>query len=145
MAITNDDLERVRNQLEMKINSVSVEHVHLVQAIGSYSERFTAVDARFDAVDHRLDAVDHRLDALSADFERRFDVLSADVDRRFEAMTADMNRRFDDVRSDIARLDTRLDRLDSKMDSRFNVQTVLMTTLGVLVLFGEPIRELLGF
>ena len=95
MAITNDDLERVRNQLEMKINSVSVEHVHLVQAIGSYSERFTAVDARFDAVDHRLDAVDHRLDALSADFERRFDVLSADVDRRFEAMTADMNRRFE--------------------------------------------------
>ena len=71
--------------------------------------------------------------------------MTADIDRRFEAMTADMNRRFDDVRSDIARLDTRLDRLDSKMDSRFNVQTVLMTTLGVLVLFGEPIRELLGF
>ena len=42
MAITNDDLERVRHQLELKINSVSVEHVHLVQAIGSYGERFTA-------------------------------------------------------------------------------------------------------
>ena len=39
MAITNDDLERVRNQLEMKINSARVEHVHLVQAIGSYGEQ----------------------------------------------------------------------------------------------------------
>ena len=116
MAITNDDLERVRYQLELKINSVSVEHVHLVQAIGSYGERFTAVDARFDAVDLRLDA-----------------------------MSADMDRRFSDVRRDIERVDRRLDKLDSKMDNRFNVQTVLMTTLGVLVLFGEPIRQLLGF
>ena len=127
MAITNDDLERVRYQLELKINSVSVEHVHLVQAIGSYGERFTAVDARFDAIDARLDA------------------MSADMDRRFDAMTADIDRRFSDVRRDIERVDRRLDKLDSKMDNRFNVQTVLMTTLGVLVLFGEPIRQLLGF
>ena len=138
MAITNDDLERVRYQLELKINSVSVEHVHLVQAIGSYGERFTAVDARFDAVDTRLDA-------MSADIDRRFDAMSADIDRRFDAMTADIDRRFSDVRRDIERVDRRLDKLDSKMDNRFNVQTVLMTTLGVLVLFGEPIRQLLGF
>lgn len=38
----------------------------------------------------------------------------------------------------------RIDRLDSKLDARFNVQTVLMTVLGVLVLFGDPIRSALG-
>jgi len=127
MAVTNDDLERVRNHLETKINSVSVEHVHLVQAIGSYSERFTAVDRQFDAVDQCLDA------------------LSADVDRRFGGVTADMDRRFGGVTADIARLDDRIDRLDTKLDARFNVQTVLMTVLGVLILFGDSIRPLLGF
>jgi len=137
VAVTNDDLERVRNHLETKINSVSVEHVHLVQAIASYSERFTAVDARFDAVDHRLDA------------------LSADMDRRFESATADMNRRFDDVRSDINRLDgridrldtnlnARIDRLDTKLDARFNLQTAMMAALGIIVLFGDSIRAILG-
>ena len=29
-SITNDDLERVRHQLELKINSVSVEHVQTI-------------------------------------------------------------------------------------------------------------------
>lgn len=151
MAITNDDLERVRHQLELKINSVSVEHVHLVQAIGSYGERFTAVDHRLDRVDRRLDGIDQRIDALSADMDRRFDALSADMDRRLGTMSDDidrrfagMDRRFDDVRNDSARLDRRIDRLDDKLDARFNVQTFLMAVLGVLVLFGDTIRELIG-
>ena len=126
MAVTNDDLERVRFQLEAKINSVNVDHVNMAQAIGSYGERFTALD-------RQLDATDLRIDALSADMDRRFDTLSAEMDRRFS-----------DVRSDIARLDGRLDRLDAKLDARFNVQTVLMTVLGVLVLFGDSIRTLIG-
>ena len=54
------------------------------------------------------------------------------------------DRRFDDVRRDISRLDARIDRLDDKLDTRFNVQTVLMGVLGVLVLFGDTIRELIG-
>ncbi len=137
MAITNEDLERVRQQLELKINSVNVEHMHLVQAVGSYGERFTAVD-------RRLEGIDFRLDALSADMDRRFDGLSADMDRRFEDVRADIARldgRIDRLES---RMETRIDRLDTKLDARFNVQTVLMTVLGVLILFGDPVRELLG-
>ncbi len=144
MAITQAELDRVRLELETKITTVTVEHVSMAQAIGSYGERFTGVEAR-------MDAFEFRLDALAADMDRRFDSLAADMDRRFNAMTADMDRRFTDVdrrftdvRADIARLDDRIDRLDSKLDMRFNVQTVLMTVLGVLILFGDPIRGALG-
>lgn len=144
MAVTNEELARVRAELEMKINSVSVEHVHLVQALGSYTERFTAVDVQLEALSLRMDALSAERDRRFGDVDRRFDALSADMDRRFDAVSADMDRRFADVRSDIARLDSRIDRLDSKLDARFNVQTVLMTVLGILVLFGDPIRGALG-
>ncbi len=155
MAITQAELDRVRLELETKITTVTVEHVKMSQAIGSYGERFTGVEAR-------MDAFDFRLDALSADIDRRFDA----VDRRFDLMAADIDRRFTDVRSDLARINSRIDRLDakldaqgerleakldaqgerfdSKLDARFNAQTVLVTVLGVLVLFGEPIRSALG-
>lgn len=129
MAITQAELDRARLELETKITSVTVEHVSMAQAIGSYGERFNGLEARFTGVEARIDAVDFRLDALSADMDRRFDAV---------------DRRFDDVRADIGRLDSRIDRLDSKLDARFNVQTVLMTSLGVLVLFGDPIRGALG-
>ncbi len=39
MAITNDDLERMRIEFETKINSVTLENVSMAQAIGSYIER----------------------------------------------------------------------------------------------------------
>jgi hypothetical protein len=144
MAITQAELDRVRLELETKITTVTVEHVSMAQAIGSYGERFNGVEAR-------IDAVGFRLDALSADMDRRFDA----VDRRFDAVAADMDRRFNavdrrfdslsaDMKAGIGRLDSRIDRLDSKLDARFNVQTVLMTVLGVLVLFGDPIRSALG-
>ncbi|MDW3180003.1 MAG: hypothetical protein R8J94_21695 [Acidimicrobiia bacterium] len=144
MAITQAELDRVRLELETKITTVTVEHVSMAQAIGSYGERFNGIEARIDAVDFRIDAlsadIDRRFDALSSDLDRRFD----GVDKRFDAIASDMDRRFTDVRSDISRLDARIDRLDSKLDARFNVQTVLMTVLGVLVLFGDPIRSALG-
>jgi hypothetical protein len=133
MAITQAELDRVRLELETKITSVTVEHVSMAQAIGSYGERFTGVEARFTAVEARFDAVDFRIDALAAD-----------MDRRFDSLTNEMDRRFTDVRGDIARLDTRIDRLDSKLDARFNVQTVLMTVLGVMILFGDSLRTALG-
>lgn len=134
MAATNEDLERLQRRLESKINSVSVDHVNMAQAIGSYGERFTGIEAR-------IDAIDLRLDALSADMDRRFDNITADMDRRFNYV----DQRFSDVRADIARLDGRIDRIDSKLDARFNIQTALTTALGVLILFGDPIREMLGF
>lgn len=166
MAVTNEDLERVRNELEAKINSVNVDHVNMAQAIGSYGERFTAVD-------RQLDATDFRIDALSADMDRRFDMLSADMDRRFSDVRSDVARldgRIDRLESkldagldrldskfdagldrvdskfeaNIKRLDANIHRLDVKLDARFNVQTVLMTVLGVLVLFGDSIRSLIG-
>lgn len=144
MVITQAELDRVRLELETKITTVTVEHVSMAQAIGSYGERFNGIEARIDAVDFRIDAlsadIDRRFDALSSDLDRRFD----GVDKRFDAIASDMDRRFTDVRSDISRLDARIDRLDSKLDARFNVQTVLMTVLGVLVLFGDPIRSALG-
>lgn len=133
MAITQAELDRVRLELETKITSVTVEHVSMAQAIGSYGERFTGVEAR-------MDAFEFRLDALAAEMDRRF----GEVDRRFDSLNKEMDRRFTDVRGDIARLDTRMDRLDSKLDARFNVQTVLMTVLGVLILFGDSLRSVLG-
>jgi len=133
MAITQAELDRVRLELETKITSVTVEHVSMAQAIGSYGERFTGVEAR-------MDAFEFRLDALAAEMDRRF----GEVDRRFDSLNKEMDRRYTDVRGDIARLDTRMDRLDSKLDARFNVQTVLMTVLGVLILFGDSLRSVLG-
>lgn len=155
MAITQAELDRVRLHLETKITSVTVEHVSMAQAIGSYGERFTGVEARIDAVNLRLDAlsadIDRRFDAIAADMDRRFSTIAADTERAFSAVSADMDRRFDavdrrftDVQADIGRLDARIDRLDSKLDARFNIQTLLMTVLGMLVLFGESLRAILG-
>lgn len=155
MAITNEDLERVKNQLEIKIHSVSVDHVNMAQAIGSYAERFNGVEERFKGVDARLDTIDLRLDALSADFDRRFEAQAAEIDRRFKALDARFDAfdgrsdgRFDRMESNFHRLEQRMerrtDRLDDKLDARFNVQTVLMMLLGILVLFGDVIRPLIG-
>ena len=118
MAITPAELDRVRLELETKITSVTVDHVSMAQAIGSYGERFTGIEARFNGVEARFSGVEARIDA---------------VDLRLDALTAD-----------ISRLEGRIDRMDSKLDARFNAQTVLMTVLGVLVLFGDPIRSALG-
>ncbi|RZV42602.1 MAG: hypothetical protein EX269_14625 [Acidimicrobiales bacterium] len=136
MAITQADLDLLRNELDTRITGVTVEHVSMAQAIGSYGERFTAMDARFDAIDARFEAIDMRLDFLSQDIDRRFEA----VDRRFEAV----DRRFDDVYRRLDTIDMRLDKLDAKIDNRFGWQTVFMAVLGVLVLFGDVIRAAAG-
>lgn len=50
----------------------------------------------------------------------------------------------DVIGADIDRLDA-FDRLEAKIDARFNAHAAYTVLLGVLVLFGDPIRELLGF
>ena len=136
MALTEDDLAQLRNEFETRLATVNVDQMKAATAIGAYGERFTAVDAHFDAVHARLDA-------LSADVDRRFD----EMDRRFE----EMDRRFGLVDSRFEGLDQRLDRvedrlstIETKLDSRFGWQTFMFGVLGLLVLFGDSVRPLLG-
>ncbi len=136
MAITPAELELVRNELDARITAVTVEHVSMAQAIGSYSERFTALDARFDAMDSRIDAVELRLDFVVQDMERRF----TEVDRRFDGV----DRRLDALDRRMERLEDRMVTLDRKIDLRFGWQTFLMAGLAVLVLFDDAITTALG-
>ena len=136
MALTEKDLAQLRNELETRLATVTVDQMKAATAIGAYGERFTAVDAQFVAVHARLDG-------LSADVDRRFD----EIDRRFELM----DRRFDEIDRRFHRIDDRLDRfesrlesLESKLDSRFGWQTFMMAVLGFLILFGDTVRPLLG-
>ena len=141
------EFELLRNELDTKITAVTVENVKMSQAIGSYGERFAAVEARFDTVDARFDAVEQRIDAT----DMRLDYLSQDMDRRFEAV----DRRFDGVDRQIASLaketdrrfnaiDRRMEKIEEKLDSRFGWQTFLMFVLGALILFDDTIRPLIG-
>jgi len=115
MAISQNDLDLVRNEFETKLATVSLDQMKAATAISAYGERFTAVDARLDSLEIRLDAI------------------SRDVDRRFDQV----ERRLD-------RLEDRVDSLHDKLDSRFGWQTVMFALLGILVLFGDSIRPLVG-
>lgn len=134
------DFELLRKELETKIAAVTVENVKMSQAVGSYGERFTGIEAR-------MDATDMRLDYLSQDMDRRFD----EIGRRFEQVDG----RFDRVDRQIAALaettdrrfnaaDRRMERIEDKLDSRFGWQTFFMFVLGLLILFGDTIRPLMG-
>lgn len=129
MALTENDLAQLRNELETRLATVTVDQMKAASAIGAYGERFTAVDAQFAAVDAQFVAVHARLDGLSADLDRRFE----EVDRRFEQV----DRRLD-------RIDDRLGGIESKLDTRFGWQTFLLAVLGFLILFGDSVRPLLG-
>ncbi|MBT8239973.1 MAG: hypothetical protein KJN63_01950 [Acidimicrobiia bacterium] len=136
MAITQADLDQLRNEFDAKLATVTLEHVNTATAIGAYGERFNGVDAqlaaidiRFDAVDRRFDEIDRRLDRMDDRFER--------MDYRFDRM----DERFDRMDS---RIDGRFVRLEQKIDNRFGWQTVMFTAIGLLTLFGDPVRAALG-
>jgi flagellar capping protein FliD len=122
MAITQSDLDQLRNEFDAKLARVTVESMNSATAIGAYGERFNAVDARFNAVDAQFAAVDARFSSLEAQMDTRF----SDIDRRLD------------------RIDGRSDRLEAKLDNRFGWQTVMFTALGLLTLFGDAIRGAIG-
>ena len=66
------------------------------------------------------------------------------MNRHFEGVTADTDPGFTGLRDDFARFNAKFDRLESKIDAHFNFQYLLIAVLGVLVLFGDPIRGALG-
>ena len=123
MAITNDDFDRLRHELDVKIATVTVEQVNAATAISAYGERINGIELR--------------VDALANEMDRRFDSVANEMNRRFDAQTAEMNRRFDDANA-------RIDRLDRKLDVRFGWQTVLMVALGLIAIFNDVIQGALG-
>lgn len=46
MAISQHDLDLVRNEFEAKLATVTVDHMKAATAIGAYGERFTAIVLR---------------------------------------------------------------------------------------------------
>ena len=129
MSVTQHDLELIRTELEAKLATANLDHVRTANAIGAYGERFTAMDSRFDALELRFDL-------FSQDVDRRFE----QVDRRFD----EMDRRFERIETRIGRLEVRLDSLEAKLDSRFSWQTFVTVAVGIIVLFGDVIRPLIG-
>ena len=145
MAITNDDFDRLRHELDVKIATVTVEQVNAATAIAAYAERINGVELRVDSLanemDRRFDSVheemNRRFESQSAEMNRRFISAVWDSNRRFDAQTAEMNRRFDAASA-------RIDRLDRKLDTRFNWQTVTMVALGLIAIFNDVIQAGLG-
>ena len=143
MASKQQDLDLIRNEFEAKLARVNLDHMQTANAIGSYGERFTGVEARIDAVDYRLDALANEMDRRFEHVSQRFDM----VDRRFEQM----DQRFEQMDQRFERMDRRFDTTDAtikelrdKLDSRFGWQTFLTVALGALILFDDAIRTVIG-
>ena len=136
MSVTQHDLELIRTELEAKLATANLDHVRTANAIGAYGERFTAMDSRFDALELRFDLFSQDVDRRFEQVDRRFD----DMDRRFD----EMDRRFERIETRIGRLEVRLDSLEAKLDSRFSWQTFVTVAVGIIVLFGDVIRPLIG-
>ncbi len=134
MAVTNDDFDRLRHELDVKIATVTVDQMNAATAIAAYAERINGVELRVDALANEMD---RRFDSVHNEMNRRLDAQTAEMNRRFDAQTAEMNRRFDAS-------DARIDRLDRKLDTRFNWQTVIMVALGLIAIFNDVIQSGLG-
>lgn len=141
MAITNDDFDRLRHELDVKIATVTVEQVNAATAIAAYAERINGIELRVDSLanemDRRFDGVANDTERLHAEMNRRFDSVANEMNRRFDAQTAETNRRFDEATA-------RIDRLDKKLDVRFGWQTVIMVALGLIAIFNDVIQGALG-
>lgn len=133
MASTENELDRVRQELDARITAVTVEHVSMAQAIGSYAERFNGLEARMDATDMRIDYLSQDMDRRFDGVDRRFD----EVNRRLEEVSSTMDRRFDSH-------DRRFEKLNDKIDNRFGWQTVFMAALALIVLFDDAVRAAMG-
>ena len=141
MAIANDDFDRLRHELDVKIATVTVEQVNAATAIAAYAERINGIELRVDALanemDRRFDGVANDTERLHAEMNRRFDSVANEMYRRFDAQTEETNRRFDEANA-------RIDRLDRKLDVRFGWQTVIMVALGLVTIFDDVIQAALG-
>lgn len=129
MAITQADLDQLRHEFDAKLASATVDTMNTATAIGAYGERFTAMDAQFTTMNARFEAVDAQFRAVDA----RFDAIDRRLDR--------MDNRFERFET---KTDNRFNRLEAKLDNRFGWQTFMFATLGLLTLFGDPIRAALG-
>ena len=114
-AITDAHFMRITSHVE------SLDH-RLAELSHDMSRRFTEareyVDQRFTSVDARFEQTDRRFDSIDARFEqidRRFD----SIDARFEQVDTRFNRLED-------RLDARFDSLDERL--RFN-KTLIVASL----------------
>jgi chromosome segregation ATPase len=140
MAVTNEDLNRLRHELEMKVATVTVDQVNAATAISAYAERINGIELRVDALANEMD---RRFDSQTEEMNRRFDGVS----ERFSGMNERLDRvneRFSGIDERFERLDRRMERMESKLDTRFGWQTFMMTALAVLILFGDAIRNVLG-
>ena len=149
VAVTNDDFDRLRHELDVKLAAVTVDQMNAATAISAYGERISGIELRVDALsnemDRRFDAamneMNRRFDAQAAEMNRRFDA----VDNRFDAQTTEVNRRFAAVDDRFARVEAKMDQIEKKVDNRFGWQTVMMAALALIVLFDDVIRGALGF
>ena len=148
VAVTNDDFDRLRHELDVKLAAVTVDQMNAATAISAYGERISGIELRVDALsnemDRRFDAamneMNRRFDAQAAEMNRRFDA----VDNRFDAQTTEVNRRFAAVDDRFARVEAKMDQIEKKVDNRFGWQTVMMAALALIVLFDDLIRGVLG-
>ena len=145
MAISQQDLDLVRNEFEAKLANArpmrpgpqgherknlrgertqslsksvaprSLDNMKAATAISAYGERSTGLEARMDAFDNRLDAFELRLDSLSQEIDRRFE----QVDARFEQVEArfvEVDRRFAEVYRRFDAVDERIALLAADVD-----------------------------
>ena len=160
VAVTNDDFDRLRHELDVKLAAVTVDQMNAATAISAYGERISGIELRVDALsnemDRRFDAamneMNRRFDAQTAEMNCRFDAQAAEmnrrfdaVDNRFDAQTTEVNRRFAAVDDRFARVEAKMDQIEKKVDNRFGWQTVMMAALALIVLFDDVIRGALGF
>lgn len=136
MSINQQDLDLIRNEFDAKLARVNLDHMQTANAIGSYGERFTGIEARIDAVDYRLDALANEIDRRFEQVDRRFEQVDQgfrQVDQQFEKV----DRRFDTT-------DAAIKELRDKLDSRFGWQIFMTVALGALILFGDAVRTVAG-
>ena len=157
MSINQQDLDLVRNEFEAKLARVNLDHMQTANAIASYGERFTGVEARIDAVDFRLDALANDIDRRFEQVTQRFDMVDERfkmIDHQFEQVNQrfeQVDKRFEQVDKRFEQVDKRFEQVDAsikelrdKLDVRFGWQTFLTVALGALILFDDAIRTFIG-
>jgi len=151
MAVTDEDLQKLRAEVSDKFNAVSVDVMGTLTALSDHVSRFNRLETRLDAIDRRVDEGfrrhDVRFDKLDDRFDRledRFDKRSMQVDQRFLEFDAKFEQRFDGVDRRFEANRAELLALRNRMERLFGWQAVLAGGLGALVVFAEPIRAALG-
>ena len=92
------------------------------QRFTSVDARFEQIDIRFDSIDARFEQIDRRFDSVDARFEQ-IDIRFEQIDRRFDSIDArfeQIDRRFDSIDARLEQVDTRFNRLEDRLDARFD-------------------------